>query len=144
MRWVGDRCGARQVAVLAVNYKGRPFMLASTENRPMLYSLALCCAGIFVAAFEVVPYLNNLLQLVPMPSAEFRLQILYALGASVLGSFVFDKLCVGVFAPRLLWAGYVDAWRAMPSREESFTNFVKVRTTHTPQPLLADVPIRMR
>ena len=61
-----------------------------------------------------------------MPSPEFRLQILYALGASVLGAFVWDKLCVGVFAPRLLWAGYVDAWRAMPSRDDNVAAFVKV------------------
>eukprot|EP00959_Pyramimonas_sp_CCMP1952_P197983 4141130-Pyramimonas_sp.AAC.2 len=91
----------------------------------MLYSLALCCTATFVAAFEVVPYLNNTLQLVPMPSPEFRTQILSALGVSVLGAFVFDKLCVLVFAPRLLWAGYVDAWRAMPSRGENIAQLGK-------------------
>lgn len=33
---------AQQVAVMAVNYKGRPFMLAATENVAMLFSLLAC------------------------------------------------------------------------------------------------------
>jgi hypothetical protein len=60
---------------MAVNYKGRPFMIASTENRPMLYSLLACCAGTFVAAFEVIPMLNDKLQLVPLPNDAFRHQV---------------------------------------------------------------------
>mmetsp|Transcript_2404 Transcript_2404/g.6463 ORF Transcript_2404/g.6463 Transcript_2404/m.6463 type:complete len:444 (-) Transcript_2404:177-1508(-) len=105
---------AQQVSVMAVNYKGRPFMLAATENAAMGYSLLAVTAGVFVCAFEVVPQLNDLLKLVPMPSPEFRNSILTALTISVLGSHLWDRLCVAVFAPRLLWVGYVDAWRAAP------------------------------
>ena len=67
---------AQQVSVMAVNYKGRPFMLASTENRPMGYSLLAVCVGVFVCAFEVIPQFNDLLKLVPMPSDDFRYKIL--------------------------------------------------------------------
>lgn len=110
---------AQQVSVMAVNYKGRPFMIASTENRPMLYSLAACCAGTFICAFEVIPFLNNKLQLVPLPSDAFRTKLLWTLAASVFGAFTWDRVCVAIFAPRLLITGYVDAWKAMPSWEES-------------------------
>jgi cation-transporting ATPase 13A1 len=61
-----------QVSVMAVNYKGRPFMLASTENKPMGWSLLAVCIGVFVCAFEVFPWFNDLLKLVPLPSKEFR------------------------------------------------------------------------
>jgi threonine/homoserine efflux transporter RhtA len=64
-----------QVSVMAVNYKGRPFMLASTENKPMGWSLLAVCVGVFVCAFEVFPWFNDLLKLVPLPSQEFRSRV---------------------------------------------------------------------
>lgn len=53
-----------QISVMAVNYKGRPFMISAFENRPMIYSLLACAAIIATAAFEVVPELNSKLGLV--------------------------------------------------------------------------------
>ena len=105
---------AQQVSVMAVNYKGRPFMLAATENAAMGTSLFAVCVMVFACAFETVPQLNNLLKLVPLPSAAFREQMLIVLGLSVFGSMLWDRLCVAVFAPKLLWVGYVDAWMALP------------------------------
>mmetsp|Transcript_8122 Transcript_8122/g.27262 ORF Transcript_8122/g.27262 Transcript_8122/m.27262 type:complete len:1434 (-) Transcript_8122:544-4845(-) len=116
---------AQQASVMAVNYKGRPFMLAATENAAMGMSLAAVCTGIFVCAFEVFPALNDLLKLVPMPSDWFRQQVLISLGASVFGSLIWDRLCVAVFAPKLLWVGYVDAWQAMPPWREQMKSTSK-------------------
>jgi hypothetical protein len=65
----------------------------------------------------VFPWLNDLLKLVPLPSDEFRNQMLTSLFVSVFGSMVWDRLCVAIFAPKLLWVGYVDAWKALPPRE---------------------------
>ncbi|KAJ1488119.1 hypothetical protein T484DRAFT_1784330, partial [Baffinella frigidus] len=107
---------AQQAAVMLVNYKGRPFMLAATENAAMGASLVATTAGVFICAFEVVPPLNTLLKLVPLPSDEFRTQMLTALFASVFGSMLWDRICVAIFAPTLLWVGYVDAWHALPPR----------------------------
>jgi len=74
---------------MAVNYKGRPFMIASTENRPMLYSLLACCAGTFIAAFEVIPMLNDKLQvccpLQYLRDHAFAFVPILQLHASVLG-----------------------------------------------------------
>jgi cation-transporting ATPase 13A1 len=106
---------AQQVSVMMVNYKGRPFMISSLENQPMLYSLALCCLGTFACAFELFPWLNQRLQLTSLPSDEFRTKLLLTLAASVFGSLLWDRLCVGIFAPKLLITGHRDAIKALPS-----------------------------
>jgi cation-transporting ATPase 13A1 len=106
---------AQQVAVMAVNYKGRPFMLASTENSPMLISLLLCGVGLFTAASERYPLFNGALRLVQLPSDEFRWQLLAILSVSVFGALLWDRVIVAVFAPKLFVRGYVDAWRALPT-----------------------------
>ena len=67
------------------------------------------------SAFEAIPLLNETLKLVPLPSDSFRQQILVVLGMSVFGSMLWDRACVALFAPKLLWVGYVDAWYALPS-----------------------------
>lgn len=66
------------------------------------------------SAFEAIPLLNDTLKLVPLPSDAFRKNILVVLGMSVFGSMLWDRLCVALFAPKLLWVGYVDAWNALP------------------------------
>merc|ERR1719482_1305603 len=63
---------AQQVAVMLVNYKGRPWMKGATENPALLYSLALCVAGISVAAWELLPQLNDTLGLVKLPTDAMR------------------------------------------------------------------------
>jgi cation-transporting ATPase 13A1 len=106
---------AQQVAVMAVNYKGRPFMLASTENAPMLISLTLCGVGLFTAASEHYPLFNGTLRLVQLPNDEFRYRLLAILSVSVFGAFLWDRLIVAIFAPKLFVRGYVDAYRALPT-----------------------------
>ena len=106
---------AQQVAVMAVNYKGRPFMLASTENAPMLWSLLACGAGLFAAASEHYPLLNGTLRLVELPSDEFRSQIMAVLAITVFGAFLWDRVIMMLFAPKLVWQGYADAFEALPT-----------------------------
>ena len=92
---------AQQVAVMLVNYKGRPWMKGATENPALLYSLVACAAGVTVAAWEVIPQLNSLLGLVPLPTDEMRYHLLAILAVTLLGSLLWDRLCVAVFAPRI-------------------------------------------
>jgi len=106
---------AQQVAVMAVNYKGRPFMLAATENSAMLWSLLLCGIGLFAAATERWPSLNGALRLVGLPDDAFRVQLLVLLTVSIFGSLLWDRLVVAVYAPRLMLIGYRDAYRALPT-----------------------------
>merc|ERR1719267_325232 len=84
---------AQQVAVMLVNYKGRPWMRGATENPGLLYSLALCVLGVVVAAWEIVPQLNEYLGLIALPSDEARYELLALLAVTLLGSFVWDRLC---------------------------------------------------
>merc|ERR1719502_229533 len=95
---------AQQVAVMLVNYKGRPWMRGATENPALLYSLAACVAGIVVAAWEVLPYLNTTLGLVPLPTDAMRYTLLQILAITLLGSLLWDRLCVALFAPRIFAA----------------------------------------
>lgn len=116
---------AQQVSVMMVNYKGRPFMISSLENRPMLYSLAACCALTFACAFEAVPWLNSKLQLVSLPSSSFRTRMLLILSASVFGSLLWDRLCSFFFARNLLITGHRDAFNALPSFRENLRFWAK-------------------
>jgi len=95
---------AQQVAVMLVNYKGRPWMRGATENVALLYSLAACVAGIVVAAWEIMPYLNETLGLVPLPTDEMRYTLLRIIGATLVGSLIWDRLMVAIFAPRIFAA----------------------------------------
>jgi cation-transporting ATPase 13A1 len=90
-------------------------MLAATENAAMLWSLLLCTVGLFAAATERWPSLNGALRLVALPHDEFRWQLLALLSASVFGSLLWDRIVVALFAPRLMWIGYRDAYRALPT-----------------------------
>ena len=108
---------AQQVSVMLVNYKGRPFMQSVTENPAFAWSILMCCAGAFFCAFERIPELNQMLQLVTMPSDDFRWKVLKLLGATTLGALLWDRLCLAVFAPTVFWASLragmqmdLDAW----------------------------------
>uniref|UniRef100_A0AC34QHR8 SWIM-type domain-containing protein n=1 Tax=Panagrolaimus sp. JU765 TaxID=591449 RepID=A0AC34QHR8_9BILA len=74
---------ALQVATFATNYRGRPFMESLTENKPMLYSVVGSGIGVFALAANLMPELNEQIQLVQLPD-EFR----YKLVCCVLGDFV--------------------------------------------------------
>ena len=87
------------MSVLAVNYKGRPFMRGVTENRAFLYALGLCAVAAFVSTMEIVPQFNeSLMQLVPFPTGGFRRTILYILIADSFGALIWDRLMHFIFA----------------------------------------------
>ena len=92
---------AQQVSVMLVNYKGRPWMRGATENPALLYSLLGLVLGIIVAAWELIPYLNETLGLVPLPTDEMRYTLLKLIAITLLGGLVWDRLCLAVFAPQI-------------------------------------------
>ena len=95
---------AQQVSVMFVNYKGRPFMQGITENPAFMWSVALTGGGAFVCAFERAPELNRALKLVSMPNDDFRWRVLQLLAISTAGAFLWDRLCLLVFAPKVFRA----------------------------------------
>lgn len=100
---------SQQVSVMAVNYKGRPFMLGTTENAALLWSLALCAIGLFVAVNEVVPELNTYLGLVPFPNEDIRRGVVVCVAVSMFGSFIWDRICLFFFARHIFMASLQEA-----------------------------------
>ena len=68
-----------------------------------------------MCAFEVIPWLNNWLQLVTMPDTAFRTTILSILAVSVVGTVAWDQLMLLIFAPDILFTAYRDTIRALPT-----------------------------
>merc|ERR1711998_68588 len=95
---------------------GRPWMKGATENPGLLYSLAACVAGVVVAAWEVVPQLNQQLGLVPLPDDGTRYKLLLSIGATLFGTLLWDRLCVSVFAPRI-FESQLDELRALSTSD---------------------------
>ncbi|KAF4317561.1 hypothetical protein BBO99_00003284 [Phytophthora kernoviae] len=96
--------GVQTVSVCAVNYKGRPFMKPMTENPGLLYSLGVSIVGVFLLCTEQMPMFNKVLQIVPMPDPRFTRILTGLLTLEVLGAFVWDQVCLLVFAPNIFMA----------------------------------------
>jgi cation-transporting ATPase 13A1 len=94
----------QQVSVFVVNLKGPPFMGGLIENSPLLWSLTFTFVGTFMCASEYIPQLNTWLQLEPFPSAGFRNMVLAYLACDVVGSFLWDRLMLGIYAHSILRA----------------------------------------
>jgi len=99
---------SQQISVIFVNYKGRPWMKGLLENQPLFLSLFLCIALVAVCAWGVVPYLNQVLNLVVVPE-DLRFKVMGTLFTSLVGSFLWDRLMVAVFAPHIFKAQIDEA-----------------------------------
>jgi len=94
---------SQQVSVIFVNYKGRPWMKGLLENQPLFLSLFICIGMVAICAWGVVPYINTTLNLVVVPQ-ELRMQVMGTLLTSLVGTFIWDRLMVAVFAPHIFKA----------------------------------------
>eukprot|EP00054_Salpingoeca_dolichothecata_P000146 m.16120 g.16120 ORF g.16120 m.16120 type:complete len:1361 (+) comp10277_c0_seq1:123-4205(+) len=94
----------QQVSVFFVNYKGPPFNQSLAENSFLIWSLALCGVGAFIAATNVMPMFNKWLQLVEYPSEAFGRTVVSLLAFDVAVSLLWDRLMLLVFAPHIFMA----------------------------------------
>jgi cation-transporting ATPase 13A1 len=92
------------IAVLLVNYKGRPFMKGMLENHPLFLSVFACVAMCVCCAWGVFPELNTLIHLEPFPDDAFRFKVIGLVLASLFGTFLWDRLCTYIWAPRIFQA----------------------------------------
>merc|ERR1719277_2643894 len=76
---------SQQIAVILVNYKGRPWMKGVLENQPLFLSLFACIGLVGICAWGMIPYLNDLLNLVVVPE-DLRPKVMMCLGISLVGS----------------------------------------------------------
>merc|ERR1711871_293167 len=92
---------SQMISVYFANYKGRPWMKGMLENHPLFLSVFVCVAGVVIASWEMVPQLNELLQLAPFPDDNFRYKVVFLITATIIGTFLWDRLCVLLFAPNI-------------------------------------------
>eukprot|EP00756_Hemistasia_phaeocysticola_P025021 Hpha_TRINITY_DN15984_c2_g6::TRINITY_DN15984_c2_g6_i1::g.72856::m.72856/K14950/ATP13A1, SPF1; manganese-transporting P-type ATPase len=106
---------AQIMSILFVNYKGRPWMKGVMENHFLFLSLFLCFGGIVFLAWGYSPTINTMMHLVPFPDDEFRWQVVSLVLMSFFGTFVWDRLCVFMFAPKIGGAMLDEARRTKPA-----------------------------
>lgn len=91
---------SQQISVLFVNYKGQPWMRGMLENQPLFLSLFGCVTLVAICAWGAIPYLNEILNLEVFPE-DLRPIIMITLFISLIGSFIWDRLCQAIFAPEI-------------------------------------------
>jgi len=100
---------AQMCAVTFVNYKGRPWMKGIVENHPLFLASLGCILMVAMCAWEVLPQLNELIHLAPFPDDAFRWQVMTLVFMSFGGTFIWDRLCIAVFAPEIMSAMVANA-----------------------------------
>lgn len=61
------------------------------------------------------PQFNELIHLEAFPNDEFRWKLMSLVGVSILGTFLWDRLCVALFAPKIFRAMLDEALASKPS-----------------------------
>jgi len=98
------------IAVLFVNYKGQPWMKGMLENHPLFLSVFACIAGIGACAWEMFPWINQKIHMDPFPDDAYRYEVMFLVLLSIVGTFIWDRLCTAIFAPKIFKA-MMDAAR---------------------------------
>jgi cation-transporting ATPase 13A1 len=80
-----------QANSFGANYTGEPFMESFRSNKMLSRSLVLAWFVAVVCATDVFPPLNDMLQLVPLPSNYFRFQIIFLYLIDTVLIFVIEK-----------------------------------------------------
>ena len=57
-----------QLFVFLVNYQGHPYMQSIRENRMLYYGFIASFVFMFTLSFELLPPLNRMMDLVPLPN----------------------------------------------------------------------------
>ncbi|KAJ3601632.1 hypothetical protein NHX12_032600 [Muraenolepis orangiensis] len=82
---------AMQMATFAINYKGHPFMESLTENRPLLWSIALSGLAIVGLLSGSSPEFNEQFALVDIPM-DFKLVIAQVLVVDFVAALLVDRV----------------------------------------------------
>lgn len=114
---------SQMISVFFANYKGRPWMKGMMENHPLFLSVFACIGGVIMAAWEIVPQLNELIQLAPFPDDAFRYKVVFLVISTIIGTFLWDRLCVMIFAPQVFKATMDEA------KKLSWRDFVPIGMT---------------
>ncbi|CAE7413510.1 PDR2 [Symbiodinium pilosum] len=116
---------AQTVAILFVNYKGQPWMKGVVENRALFLSVVVVAGSVAAAAWEFQPQLNALIHLSPFPNDQFRWRVMGLVGMTLVGTFIWDRFCVFLFAKDIFKA-MVDSAKKTTFRADIVPIFVTV------------------
>eukprot|EP00753_Platysulcus_tardus_P006477 PLAT14238.2.p1 GENE.PLAT14238.2~~PLAT14238.2.p1 ORF type:complete len:640 (-),score=382.99 PLAT14238.2:55-1884(-) len=86
------------VNTFVVNYKGYPFMEGLADNKPMRMC-ALFSYAVPLAALLGVPGVDDILELVPLPTLGFRAAVAALLAADTAVAWLLDRAICRVFEP---------------------------------------------
>lgn len=114
---------AQTVAILFVNYKGQPWMKGIMENRALFLSVFIVAGSVAASAWELSPQLNALIHLSPFPDDRFRWSIMGLVGATLVGTFIWDRLCVMFFA-KDIFAAMVQSAKATRFKADVLPIFI--------------------
>ena len=84
------------VSTFVANYRGRPFMISLRENTALYRSLMALYALMITCATGMFPALNEMIELVPFPTADMHMQIvgllIFDLASTVIYSYILKKV----------------------------------------------------
>ena len=92
---------SQMISVFFANYKGRPWMKGMMENHPLFLSVFICIAGVVIASWEMIPQLNEGLQLAPFPDDHYRYKVVALVMLTIAGTFIWDRLCTYLFSKNI-------------------------------------------
>jgi cation-transporting ATPase 13A1 len=86
------------ISTFAANYQGRPFMQNLNENKMMYRLIVGSLVVIFMAALNWLEPLTDLLELAPLPSEEFRTNLVFLMVVDLILVVGIERILSKVFA----------------------------------------------
>jgi hypothetical protein len=86
------------ISTFAANYEGRPFMQDLRENRTMSRLIFGSLLVIFLSALDFLTPLTDFLELAPLPSEEFRQNLVLLLAFDFFFVLFYEKFLRKMFA----------------------------------------------
>ena len=86
-------------------------MKGMLENHPLFLSVFVCVGGVIVASWEMAPQLNDMIQLAPFPDDMYRYKVVILVVSTIFGTFMWDRFCTMMFAPKVFKAMTIEASR---------------------------------
>jgi cation-transporting ATPase 13A1 len=87
----------QQISTFAINYQGRPFREALSENKGMYYGIIGVSAIAFSCSTEFIPEINEKMRLVPFTS-EFKLVMTTVMILDYAGCWLVEKVLKRAFS----------------------------------------------
>ncbi|SPP79475.1 manganese-transporting ATPase 13A1 [Drosophila guanche] len=89
-------CISLQVATIAVNYKGHPFMESLRSNRMLVYAIGASASLVLLLSTGLVPDLTEFFEIFDFPT-DFRRVLITVLVMDIIGAFLLDRICSFLF-----------------------------------------------